>query len=405
MALYCLVFKNNNIFMRRTTPECMSLRIVFPLLIIFLVAACGTNRAPGYTDGEHPGTDDTVLSDPDATPLAAVLFANLAEVAREHVLLGHQDALAYGMGWAGDTFRTDINDVLGDHPAVFGWDLGHMGDERNIDGVPFSGMKAWARAVYDRGGVNTYSWHMRNYAVTGTAWDTDPCVEACLPGGTMEELYREKLDQAADFFSSLRTETGELIPVLFRPFHEMTGGWFWWGNGNCSAGQYKDLFRYTVDYLRKEKGMHQLIMVYSTDVFSSAAEYMQFYPGDGYVDVMAFDDYHSVVSPESIGPAIRMLEILDSLSAAHGKLMAISETGQETIPNDRWFTKIVLPILNASPSTRKAAWVLFWRNGRPDHFYAPYPGHPAAADFRVFMDDPLMLSLSELPSLYHLHDP
>ena len=54
------------------------------------------------------------------------------------------DTLAYGMGWKGEEFRTDINDVLGDHPTVFGWDLGHLGDEENIDGVPFEDMKLWA---------------------------------------------------------------------------------------------------------------------------------------------------------------------------------------------------------------------------------------------------------------------
>ena len=81
--------------------------------------------------------------------------------------------------------------------------------------------------------------------------------------------------------------------------------------------------------------------------------------------------------------------------------MAISETGLETIPNEKWFTDVVLHTLNASESTRKAAWILFWRNGRPDHFYAPHPGHPVVPDFIEFMDHEMMLSLSELPDLYH----
>jgi len=341
------------------------------------------------------------LSDPEASPMANALFNNLQELGSDHVLLGHQDALAYGMGWKGDDFRTDINDVLGDHPAVFGWDLGHMGDAQNIDGVPFEDMKLWAIKVYEKGGVNTYSWHMRNYAVSGTSWDRDSCVEACLPGGEVHELYLERLDQAAAFFSELRTEQGELIPVIFRPFHEMTGSWFWWGRGNCSPEQYKELFRFTIDYLRKEKGMHQLIIAYSSDRFRTAEQYMDFYPGDEYVDVMAFDDYHGLASKERTPGTIHMLELLDSLSTGHKKIMAISETGLETIPNEKWFTDVVLHTLNANESTRRAAWILFWRNGRPDHFYAPYPGHPAVPDFIEFMDHQLMLSLSELPDLYH----
>jgi mannan endo-1,4-beta-mannosidase len=333
--------------------------------------------------------------------MASALYKNLQEISATHVMVGHQDALAYGMGWKGEEFRTDINDVLGDHPAVFGWDLGHMGDSLNIDGVPFGEMKRWAKAAYEKGGINTFSWHMRNYAISGTSWDTDSCVETCLPGGEVHELYLEKLDQAAEFFSSLENESGELIPVIFRPFHEMTGGWFWWGKGNCSPDQYKALFRFTIDYLRKEKQMHQLIVAYSTDIFSSADQFMEFYPGDDYVDVVAFDDYHGLANRERSFETIQRLEILDSIATAHQKLMAISETGLETIPNEKWFTDVVLHTLDANESTRKAAWILFWRNGRPDHYYVPYPGQESAPDFIEFMNSDLMLSLSELPDLYN----
>ncbi len=344
------------------------------------------------------------LSDPHATPMAKALFSNLHRIAGDHVLLGHQDALAYGMGWKGEEFRTDINDVTGDHPAVFGWDLGHMGDETNIDGVPFEDMKKWAIAAYEKGGINTYSWHMRNYAVGGTSWDKDSCVAACLPGGEAHTRYLEKLDQAAAFFSSLRNRDGEVIPVIFRPFHEMTGGWFWWGTDAASPDQYKKLFRFTVDYLRNEKQQHQLIITYSSGVFDAAEKYLATYPGDDYVDVLAIDDYRGVRSKEQTSSAIFRLEILDSLSSAHGKLMTISETGSETIPDQVWFTDVVLPMLKTNTATRNASWILFWRNGRSDHFYAPYPGHPSAPDFIEFMNDPLMLSLTELPDMYKSTD-
>jgi mannan endo-1,4-beta-mannosidase len=359
--------------------------------VLFLLHAC--KPAP---ESEANST----LSDPRASNMATSLFSNLQTLSADYVLVGHQDALAYGMGWKGETFRTDINDVLGDHPALFGWDLGHIGDPSNIDDVPFEDMKKWAIAVYEKGGVNTFSWHMRNYAISGSSWDKDSCVEACLPGGAAHEIYLEKLDLAADFFSSLQSESGELIPVVFRPFHEMTGSWFWWGKGNTSAEKYKELFQFTIDYFRNEKELHQLIIAYSTDRFQSAEQYMHFYPGDDYVDVMAFDDYHGLAKKERTPGTIHMLEILDSLSTQHSKMMAISETGLETIPNKKWFTDVVLSTLDANESTRKAAWILFWRNGRPDHFYAPYPEHSSVPDFIEFMNNDMMLSLSELPDLY-----
>jgi mannan endo-1,4-beta-mannosidase len=369
----------------------MTLRALVILGILMVVHGC--NQEPLTTTG-------STLSDPQASTMANTLYNNLQLISADHVLIGHQDALAYGMGWKSEAFRSDINDVLGDHPAVFGWDLGHMGDELNIDEVPFENMKKWAIAVYEKGGVNTFSWHMRNYAMGGSSWDKDSCVEACLPGGAVHELYLERLNQAAEFFSSLKTESGELIPVIFRPFHEMTGSWFWWGHGNCSAEQYKALFQFTIDYFRKDKGLHQLIIAYSSDRFNTAEQYMDFYPGDDYVDVMSFDDYHGLASKERTFGTIHMLEVLDSLSSLHQKMMAISETGLETIPNEKWFTDVVLHTLDANESTRKAAWILFWRNGRPDHYYAPYPEHPSVPDFIEFMNHDLMLSLSELPNLY-----
>lgn len=357
----------------------MSLRFVLILSLSFLLFSCKSS-----------------LSDKNASPLAKSLYSQLKKWSADHVLLGHQDALAYGMGWKGEEFRSDINDVLGDFPAVFGWDLGHLGDKENIDGVPFADMQKWARAVNKKRGINTYSWHMRNYVINGSSWDRDSCVEACLPGGEVHELYVQKLDLAADFFSGLRTESGDLIPVVFRPFHEMTGSWFWWGKGNCSSEQYKELFQFTIDYLREEKDQHQLIIAYSPDKFLTASQYMEFYPGNDYVDVMALDDYHGFHSKASSRQSIKRLEIIDSLSTSHKKLMAVSETGLETIPNEKWFTEVVLPTLNANASTRKTAWILFWRNGRPDHYYAPYPGHPSSLDFIEFMNHDLMLSLSEL---------
>lgn len=377
----------------------MFLRSAALLLFITAFWSCNQKR-PAET--RHPETqcpEKMYPADPEATPMARKLFSHLMELSGEHVLLGHQDALAYGMGWKGDDFRTDIHDVCGDHPALFGWDLGHIGDADNIDGVPFEDMKKWAVAAFEKGGVNTYSWHMHNYATGGTSWDTGPCVDECLPGGSVHDTYLEKLDLAADFFSVLKSETGELIPVIFRPFHEMNGGWFWWGSASSTPGKYKELFRFTVDYLRNERELHQLIIAYSTDLFSTAGEYMTCYPGDDYVDVMAFDDYHGLKEKGETHRTVRMLEILDSLSAARGKLVAISETGVETIPDEGWFTGVVLPTLRTNASTRKTAWILFWRNGRPDHFYAPYPGHPSAPDFIEFLNDSLMLSLSELPDL------
>ncbi|MCK5464638.1 MAG: hypothetical protein KAI95_16530, partial [Bacteroidales bacterium] len=316
----------------------------------------------------------------------------------------HQDALAYGMGWKGEQFRADINDVCGDFPAVFGWDLGHIGEPENIDGVPFEKMKQWMIEVYKRGGINTVSWHIRNIVSGGSSWDTSSCVRGILPGGEFHHAYIEKLDLVSDLFSSLKTGKGDLIPVLFRPFHEMNGDWFWWCRKSCTPEEYKALFQFTVNYLRKEKQLHNLIYVYSTDVFSTKEDYLTYYPGDDYVDVLGFDDYHSLAKKETTRGTVTMLEILDALGRERSKLITISETGVETIPDETWFTNVVLPTLKTNDATMKASWILFWRNGRPDHYYAPYPGHPSAEDFIKFKKDSITLFLSEIQGIYQKSD-
>jgi mannan endo-1,4-beta-mannosidase len=119
----------------------MSLRIILFCCLCGTLSACQTGKGNSSDEQFHTEESHPTLSDPEATPQAKALFRHLTDLSGKHVMVGHQDALAYGMGWKGEEFRTDINDVMGDHPAVFGWDLGHLGDSENIDGVPFEDMK------------------------------------------------------------------------------------------------------------------------------------------------------------------------------------------------------------------------------------------------------------------------
>jgi mannan endo-1,4-beta-mannosidase len=324
----------------------------------------------------------------------------MSTLAKQKVLVGHQDALAYGMGWKDENFRTDINDVCGDHPAIFGWDLGHIGDSSNIDNVSFDKMKEWSLKAYEKGGINTYGWHSRHFNTEGSSWDTTSCVADILPNGEKHEAYLVKLNKVADFFADLKNDKGELIPVLFRPFHEMNGGWFWWGAKSCTTNEYKALWKFTVDYLRNERKLHNIIYIYSTDFFSTKEEYLAYYPGDAYVDILGYDDYKGLNEKANTHNSIKVLEILADLASEKNKLYTISETGIETIPNEIWFTDVVLPMIKTNSKTAGISYILFWRNGRPDHFYVPYPGHNSVPNFIDFVNDDMTLFLSEIKNIY-----
>lgn len=372
------------------------LKTSFRILFFAVFISCNTNS----TDREKTTAYDNKLSDKSATKEAIQLYNNMKTLAEKQVLIGHQDALAYGMGWKDEDFRTDINDVCGEHPAVFGWDLGHIGDSTNIDDVSFEKMKTWALKAYNKGGINTYGWHSRNFITDDSSWDVTPCVNDILPRGSKHNEYLVKLNQIADFFADLKNDKGEAIPVLFRPFHEMNGGWFWWGATSCSPEEYIALWKFTVDYLRNERKLHNLIYIYSTDVFSTADEYLTYYPGDEYVDILGYDDYKGLNEKDNTHKSVKMLEILADLAEEKGKIYTLSETGLETIPNNVWFTDVVMSTIETNSKTLGISYILFWRNGRPDHFYAPYVGHTSSPDFVKFKENAATKFLSDIKNIY-----
>ncbi len=342
------------------------------------------------------------LIDPQATKATTNLYASLFQIQKQGVVFGHQDALAYGVGWNGLKNTSDVKFVTGEHPGLLGLDIGDLEfkKQKNLDGVPFQSMRDHVLSTFARGGMVTISWHARNPLTGGNSWDTTPgTVASILPGGSKHKLYTTWLDQAAVFFQSLQTPAGTVVPLLFRPFHELTGNWFWWCKNVCTPEEFKALWKFTVHYLRDIKGIHQLIYVYNTADFASAENFLERYPGDEWVDVLSFDRYQyegkdgskifsSVVSSQ--------LEILDKLGTKHVKPIALAETGYETIPDSNWWTTTLYPLLRTVP----VAYVLVWRNHglmkktNKYHYYAPHPGHPSSKDFIRF---------SQLPDVFMEH--
>jgi mannan endo-1,4-beta-mannosidase len=342
-------------------------------------------------------------TDKNATKKTKALYANLKAISGKGVLFGHQDDLAYGIGWKAEKGRSDVKEVSGSYPALYGWEISRLGQEHSIDSVNFEKMIGWIKEAYRRGGVNTISWHMDNPATGGNSWDNTPAVSTIIPGGAKHEFYKQRLDAFADFLNDLKVGFfGTKIPIIFRPFHEHTGSWFWWGKGNCTADEYKALWRFTVTYLRDEKNIHQLLYSYSTDQFDSETQYLEFYPGDEYVDIIAFDDYHSVNNLAERDKLIYRLKTVVELAASKGKVAAFSETGAETIPVNDWFSNNLLGGIMADELGKRIAYVMVWRNGRTDHYYAPYPGHPSVPDFVKFRNDPYTIFEDDLPNIYKM---
>lgn len=353
-----------------------------------------------------------IPSDPQATPATKALYAKLKTLSKQFTIFGHQDALAYGVGWRGDKGRCDVKSVVNDHPGIYGWDIAHLelDSSREIDGVPFKDLKQFMREGYERGGIITISWHARNPLSAGSAWDTTPgTVASILPGGAKHELYKTWLDKVAAFMNDLKDSKGEYIPILFRPFHELTGNWFWWCKNVCTPDEFNQLWKFTVHYLRDKKQLHHLLYVYNTAGFENESEFMERYPGDEVTDLISFDNYQYKTDAASrqqfIESMRRQSEMISRIAEQKNKIAAIAETGLEAIPDPKWWTGVIWPIVK----DLQIAYVLVWRNHgyqereQKMHYYAPYPKQVSAADFRKFYNNPKILFEKKLKQ--HLQRP
>ena len=317
------------------------------------------------------------------------LYNNLKKISQKGFLFGHQDDLAYGVTWKYEPGRSDIKEVTGEYPAIYGWELGHLevDSTHNLDQVPFNKMKEFIRDGYERGGVITVSWHFNNPLTGKSAWDPAPgTVASILPGGSKHELYKSWLDKLSLFFLDLKGKKGEFIPVIFRPFHELNGNWFWWGKSHCTPDELKQLYQFTVAYLRDTKEIHQLLYAFNTDRFASRAEYLERYPGDDWVDLIGFDIYQRGKDNEGfITEADKSFSILEELGKEKNKIIALTEFGYGEIPDSEWWTGTLLKAIG----NHKIAYVLGWRNAGKSasgkyEYYVPYKGHSSSEDFIKF---------------------
>jgi mannan endo-1,4-beta-mannosidase len=333
--------------------------------------------------------------DAKATKETVALYNNLKKLLSKGIMFGHQDDLAYGVNWKYEPGRSDIKDVTNDYPAVYGFELGRLEIDKpvNLDSVPFDKMKGYIRDIYDRGGVTTISWHLNNPLTGKTAWDPQPgTVASILPGGEKNELYKSWLDKIALFMLDLKGRNGEYIPVIFRPFHELNGDWFWWGKSHCTPGELKQLWNFTVSYLRDVKNVHNLLYAFNTDKFYSKEEYMERYPGNDWVDVIGFDYYQrdkgDKANEQFVLDIGKMLSTLEDIAADANKIPALTEFGFGTLPDSTWWTSTFLRAIKP----HRISYVLAWRNagykGNNNYeYYVPFKGQASAPDFRFFYDD------------------
>jgi len=359
----------------------------------------------------------TWLTDKNATDETAVLFYKLKTIAKTNILFGHQDATKRGVIDAGTQWaneqqfsgisneRSDVRTVTGAYPAVYGFDFLHIANF--TDGNWFDYERDIARKLtieaYNRGGVCTYAWHYVNpVSKKGFYWSESPvlAVGEILPGGSENATFRASLKTIADYANKLIGADGKPVPVIFRPFHEMDGDWFWWGRGHCTPAEYQALYRYTVTYLRDDLKVRNFLYAWSPDrSFNSESAYLTYYPGDAYVDLVGIDNYEDMKSASSVSLAAGKLKIVSDFAEKKNKIAALTETGLANISQSDWFTQVLLKALTLQKV--QLSYALVWANTR-DAYWTPYKGHPAESDFLKFKNNPYVLFSDKMPTVYSL---
>ena len=348
------------------------------------------------------------LVDRKATKETKALYKNLNQLSQQHILFGHQHATEYGHGWTGEDSRSDVKSVTGSHPAVIGVDFGGLSGrpEVAIEKEKNKLLKI-ITDTYSRGGVVTVSWHFSNPVSPGGFYWVDsvskPAVRYIIPGGTHHQHYKQILKTIGELANSAKGNDGKLVPMIFRPYHEMEGNWFWWGGNHCNPEEFTKLWQFTVSYLRDSLRVHNFIYAFSPDCnFNSEEEYIERYPGNEWVDMVGMDDYADFgrYGKYNTDSGYYRLKLVSDFAIKNNKLAALTETGLESIPNQKWWTDILLKTLQRS--NLNLCYVLVWRNDSksPTHYYAPFPGQVSANNFIEFYNSPYTLFENDLRKIY-----
>ncbi len=285
-------------FIRNDDMDNMFSRFVAAALAV-MTTVCSSCSAKQDPPAEEQHVPAYTLSNPDASAEAAKTYEYICSIYGSNMLSCQQEST-----WKGtpDYEMYYIYEATGKYPAMRGLDF------MNGD---FDGVVERSKAWHEKGGIVTICWHT---GINGKGYqeslDDKPDFDKLLTKGTDE--YNGMVanwDKAAAALAKLRDEG---IPVLWRPFHEFDGKWFWWGKGGKE--NFIKLWQMQYDYFTKEKGLNNLIWVlgYSGEVSDG------WYPGDEYCDIIGSDTYDNSTNIK----AWKKLSAMDT-----GKPMAFHECG------------------------------------------------------------------------------
>ncbi|MBN1893386.1 hypothetical protein JW906_02780 [bacterium] len=330
-------------------------------LCLALAAGCGRSRKPVT---------------PAASKEARALLNLFYSISGRHILTGQ-----HNYPNTRDRNTQFASRTIGKTPAVWSTDMGFAEDGDTDSYLARPDIVDEARRQHEKGSLVTICWHAvpptaeepvtfrprRGEAaaeslatVQGRLTDSQ-FSEVLTPGTALHSRWCRQVDSVAVYLRKL----GEAhVPVLWRPYHEMNGDWFWWG-GRHEPGGTVSLYRQLYDRLVYHHKLDNLVWVWSVDRPNKPAmHFSHYYPGNEYLDIVALDVYGNDFNPV----------YYDSLvTLSRGKPLVLGEVGNP-------------PALEIMRSQPKWAYYVVW---------AGMVRNTSQKQYRVLVEDPFVLSLED----------
>ena len=315
----------------------------------------GETVMPGDWSGNVQMTDDAAKA-----VFADAQVGQVIRVAVKDVAAGAQGSFK-NSGWSEIASGTDYFDISGDYTLVITEDVLKSLQE---GGLIIGGHDYTAVAVYLENNGTALDPN-KDYAFYKADTEFD-ATNATVEGTWENKVFTEDLKNAAAYLKLLRDVD---IPVLWRPFHEAAGGWFWWGK---DAASFKSLWIAMFNYFKTE-GLDNLIWVWTTE--GNDADW---YPGDQYVDIVGRDVYNKETAD--------CVSEYTSIAENYGnKIVSLSECGTVGLISEQW------------ASGARWSWFMPWYDGTNEDG-SPVV-HADEAWWKDAMSQEFVVSREELPSM------
>jgi mannan endo-1,4-beta-mannosidase len=277
---------------------------------------------------------------PNSSTEAKELLEFIYSISGKYTLTGQHCQPLYK-----DILYERVSELTGEYPALFGQDFG-FSPPNSLDGINFrQRIVDDAISWHNKGAIITIMWHAVppyleepvsfkegiQSKITDEQWK-----QLITEGSELNTHWKSQVDVIAFFLKQLRDAQ---VPVIWRPYHEMNGKWFWWGDRKGTDG-YAKLYQMLFDRLVNYHKINNLLWVFDANEINppGVGNYEEYYPGKDFVDILATDVYRD---------NYKQADYDNLLKLADGKPIALGEVGHMPSPE----------ILKMQP---KWVWFMTW---------------------------------------------